>query len=965
MHPVDRDFLHWIPNASLSVLDVEAWKSDPVFAARGEQFPVVLSDPLLAIENEARKNLGAVLKHLGLWVEYRFGAFECRLHKFGANSPKILIHVDGRWECDSQKASYGWNLTSLVMLFFQKSLYQALQQLKRIVAALRTGTGYERLSGFEGLVSCDDPEQFASVQTLEPLEPPCPVGPLGDAFVYYPVLNLSSKHVCTIVGADYPGTEKGPLGYRRRKYHVLTPRLRPDGSAAWLNVPPSGAYPLYGMEQLANDAASPVVVISDPLSIVFGQQLLSAHGIEPIAVCMLPCDDSLDRTDFSCLHGRQVYFMGLAEDVAARLDAMLCTENRRTRVRVVKLHARQDKPDLYSGEDGLNFVDLTAELTLREFCDLRRQRGWTVTVEVPPMRSVQDVIEMENFQVVQTGIFHVRFKEGETIRTLIASRIDVIAHARNADSAEWGIVVEFADQAGVLHQWCIPRSMAVGGQQLCQQLLGLGAYISPSADHRQKFLEYLLTVPQQRMAISVSGPGWHRDVFVMGDGSHIGQTTEMIAYQTSNPSCDFFGQSGTLQSWNAKVGVHGAQNSRIALAIGVALAGPWLQFLGEENGGFHVYGDSSCGKTTAAFVTGSVWGPPEIYMTRWRATGNGIEARAVIHNDTVLVIDELSQSDPVVASEGVYMIANGQGKARAQQDGTARKQATWRNLFFSTGEIPLEVHMASAGKKVMAGQQTRLIDLAADTGSGLGIFDHLGGQPGGEALSRALKDGATHHHGTLGRAYVRAMADPTRRVALVNQMRLRIVEFVRAVTPNNAHGQVMRSIRRFALVAASLECAVDIEVLHWQSGQATAMIKRCCIQWLEARGGAGNAEADQALQQLRRILAERGESGFTEITLDGIDQAAPQRVTVQRLGFRALAEDGHTDFYILPDPFKSVVCAGMTPRQATKDLVRANALVTGLDGKPQVLKRLPGMGTQRVYHVRSTVLDEQGGRPAR
>jgi putative DNA primase/helicase len=95
------------------------------------------------------------------------------------------------------------------------------------------------------------------------------------------------------------------------------------------------------------------------------------------------------------------------------------------------------------------------------------------------------------------------------------------------------------------------------------------------------------------------------------------------------------------------------------------------------------------------------------YLNRWRATTNGLEALAAIRSDTLLILDELSQVDPREAGEIAYMLANGSGKSRANRNGNTRMRHEWRLLFLSAGEIGLAQHLASAGKRIKAGQEVR------------------------------------------------------------------------------------------------------------------------------------------------------------------------------------------------------------------------------------------------------------------
>lgn len=103
-------------------------------------------------------------------------------------------------------------------------------------------------------------------------------------------------------------------------------------------------------------------------------------------------------------------------------------------------------------------------------------------------------------------------------------------------------------------------------------------------------------------------------------------------------------------------------------------------------------GASSTGKSTALKVDASVWGNPTSYCRTWRATSNGLEGLAALHNDGLLILDELGQIDPKEAGEAAYLLANGKGNACATRNGTARPV-----LVRWPGEESLSALMARAG----------------------------------------------------------------------------------------------------------------------------------------------------------------------------------------------------------------------------------------------------------------------------
>ena len=75
-----------------------------------------------------------------------------------------------------------------------------------------------------------------------------------------------------------------------------------------------------------------------------------------------------------------------------------------------------------------------------------------------------------------------------------------------------------------------------------------------------------------------------------------------------------------------------------------------------EGGGFSFEGGSSSGKTTALQVAASVWGGPG-HVKSWRVTDNALEGVAALHNDGLLILDEVGQVNARVLSEAAYMRA--------------------------------------------------------------------------------------------------------------------------------------------------------------------------------------------------------------------------------------------------------------------------------------------------------------------
>ncbi len=172
---------------------------------------------------------------------------------------------------------------------------------------------------------------------------------------------------------------------------------------------------------------------------------------------------------------------------------------------------------------------------------------------------------------------------------------------------------------------------------------------------------YLQVFPVEDRARCVDKLGWHENLFVIASQT-IGHSSEKIVFQNSHTVESAMSVSGTVEDWQASIGRLASGNSRLIFAISAAFAPALVKIVGEDLGGFHFRGDSSSGKSTALKVAASVWGNPHVYCRLWRSTTNGLEGLTALHNDGLLILDELSQMEPKEAGEAAYLLANGQGK---------------------------------------------------------------------------------------------------------------------------------------------------------------------------------------------------------------------------------------------------------------------------------------------------------------
>ncbi|WP_175983812.1 DUF927 domain-containing protein [Burkholderia vietnamiensis] len=539
------------------------------------------------------------------------------------------------------------------------------------------------------------------------------------------------------------------------------------------------------------------------------------------------------------------------------------------------------------------------------------------------------------FRVTERGVF---YEEDDGTPHWICSPLHVRALVRDRASENWGRLLEWNDADGHPHVWAMPMEMLRSdGADMRGELARLGLDIAPGNKARNKLTEYVTCAKPKARGRCVTRTGWHGGAFVFPDRT-IGEARERVIFQAES-IMRTYSQSGTLDDWKSDVARFCVGNSRLLLAVSAAFASMMLEYSGQESGGLNFVGESSSGKTTALRAACSVFGGKE-YMQRWRATANGLEGLASLHNDTLLVLDELAQVDAREAGEIAYMLANGSGKARAGRSGTARARQTWKLLFLSAGEIGLSQHLQSVGKKTKAGQEVRLVEIPADAGAGFGLFENLHGMAGGAELSSAINEAAVTHYGTAAVAFLDALCRD--RDEIGTWLKEEIRRFVDGNLPADSSGQAHRVCQRFALIGLAGEYATSTGITGWGEGDALRAAADCFAVWLDGRGGAGNQEKDTILSHVKAFFEAHEESRFSDLN-DTSD-----RPTINRAGFRRTGEIG-VEYLVLPEVFKREICTGLDPKAVARALIEASWIRPASNGWAQRAERLPGKGPTKVY----------------
>jgi len=442
-------------------------------------------------------------------------------------------------------------------------------------------------------------------------------------------------------------------------------------------------------------------------------------------------------------------------------------------------------------------------------------------------------------------------KDGDIVEAeplLLSDPIDIIGTGQDNDGAYYRII-KFKDKITRQQKTAaLPQAEIAGGK--CWERLGFyGLFIESNPTKRRKLADYLQKEGSQTAFTITDRAGWHEDSYIMPSGETITATDKdpAIIYNGDTSQAKAYQPNGELTDWQQNIARYAVGNSRLCLALGASFAAPLLSLLNEESGGFHLMGDSSDGKTTAAKVALSVWGKPSGSLLSWSGTKIGFSNTAAARNDGLLVLDEIGQASPHVIGDTVYSVMNGINKVQGAKQGGNRALSRWKVMMFSTGEKTPDSILKHHKGDWNAGQAARLPSIRA--AAQYGIYDTLHGFEDGALLSEHIAQSAEKYHGTAGRLFIQQLLDDPEQAK--QQATERMAAFMATIP--ELSGQARRVAKRFAIAAAALELAAPVTGLP--VGVGMAGVKKCFDEWLEANG-AGKHEDRRIIEQAEDFIAQ-------------------------------------------------------------------------------------------------------------
>jgi putative DNA primase/helicase len=354
--------------------------------------------------------------------------------------------------------------------------------------------------------------------------------------------------------------------------------------------------------------------------------------------------------------------------------------------------------------------------------------------------------------------------------------------------------------------------------------------------------------------------GWHDSSFVIGnDVISPDPSKALILTGKITVFVKKFSQGGNLGDYQNKVLRRASYSSRLMAGIALALLAPLARIVSLESGGLNFVGKAGIGKTTILRVAGSFYGGgPVPYHVPWLMTDNAPETLGLGFCDLPLLLDELDAFEADSSKAGdrlktaVHRLAIEQGKAiNHRAAGSDSQQNDFHVLYGSTSEHRLPDFMRDGGSKMTGGQAARFVDIPADAGSGLKIFESLPKRRRNEQIPDVdhylvrLNKACQTNYGVAGREYLRRIVheQATRPGALTEYLE-REMETFRSEVANDP--QIDNRIRRrFAGLYAAGQLGLRYNILHpkcdWFMGAISACYRAATATQSPSLSTAGAA----------------------------------------------------------------------------------------------------------------------------
>jgi uncharacterized protein (DUF927 family) len=369
-------------------------------------------------------------------------------------------------------------------------------------------------------------------------------------------------------------------------------------------------------------------------------------------------------------------------------------------------------------------------------------------------------------------------------------------------------------------------------------------------------------------------------------------------------------------------------------------------------------------------VAGSVWGCHRThrelgFCETWHTTAGKLEHTALVHNDTVLLLDETKLAGDTDKKRGqtvidvTFRLAEGNERQRLTNVGSIR---VWGHFFFSTSNLSLAELAQAAGEAVGEAEFGRLADIPCPK-TDFGIYEDLHGHDNGAALTDALKSRCRSYFGTPSREFVRQLvAEKAKDVDALRQFlrerRKGYLSKIQSVAERQGLRLLNRVSGRFATVYAAGCLAIRYGIFNWTRKELLQAILSChldCARQLKDASQGSSSSLQSPRQKLIAYLTDR-QAEFLDVSANPPDREEHEFGSVP--GYVA-SYKGKKWYYLTSDQLKALV-GGKANVAALAQALAAEGLMDKSPTKWVVQRRIFGgkgnKGFCRVHAFRAAIL---------
>lgn len=583
-----------------------------------------------------------------------------------------------------------------------------------------------------------------------------------------------------------------------------------------------------------------------------------------------------------------------------------------------------------------------------------------INADVAPLKAVKNVL----WEGIDIPDGYTLTNEGVHSTERISDPVWVSANTEDINTGLNGAVVKFIDSKGREKERAFQKGIFFENNNAIAVILANeGLSIVPGKEKRLR--EYLGSFQSQIWMRAVSSIGWLDTpdgelafLFPSPLGVIASAQHAPVIYQPEqySPSVETITSKGTLEDWQDNVAKLCNGNPVLIVSLCIPFAAALLKHVELTSVGYHLYGDSSIGKTTAGQIAASCIGcgadpsdtPDDAYIQKWNTTENALEGLLYAHNDSVLILDEIQTYSGKDFGRAIHNIVGGRSKARMTKYAVLKQQKSWRVLLLSTGEISTRQKIEEENKQIHAGMSVRLIDIPVHRG----IINETHGKTSDEFV-RLLKSNCSKFYGTAIPEFIKQLlSEYENSFALRGTLRAELDRASVLLTPANAESVHRRAINHFELLMVAGEMASKLGIIPLSITEIKTAIEAVVQEWWlhninlsDYRRGFENIKAFMISGRVRFAEIKKGHEGY---------EAVPVH---DQVGYHKNHQGN--DLFLFTLEGLREACRGYDYRQVLKEIDKRGYLFR--NDKPKMISvfTIPGFDKrQKYYAIRSDLLSD-------